>query len=679
MYASGQSTSLTRRLLPAVLVSACFLLLYTPATAQLLWPEAVDTVRVYAPRPGAEERLARRSGFATVIPLGMEVSGGRDLADLLDRACGVRVHRYGGLGSFSLARVRGSTPGQVSVCLDGVPIAGAADGLANLAILPVSQLERAELYRGPQTASFGGPPAAGILNLVTPEGLAVPLHLSAGAGSFGTAFARGQWGSGRRAHSILLSGQHRRTTGDFEYLDTGGTPHNTEDDRLRRRANNDSRQSSFLWKGRSGLPGLLSAEYTGQNTVHENGVAGPKSTPVEHVRYRTSRSRHQAGLTLRPAIAYRPWLELSGHAERIRDRYRNPDGELGLGSVDMDNRTREEGGRVSLSSRLLPLRQEARAAIEWRREVWVPTNRIRGTTGFERTRRHRTVSLEDRIAIGRLTVEGAYLWVRAADNYDGPVVWGREPEPGEERVQRHEGTTWGGRYDLGRGLVIKGNRGRMTRFPTFHELFGINGIQDGNPKLRPEKGAQWDLGLSWAPVRPWRLESVYFERLVEDQIYLLQNSQRTVKPDNLDRAWTRGVETSAYYTFRPGWGFACELSGNHTWQEAIDLGRSRTYRDKWIPNTPRHQSHASLWVRRGLWGVRWETSDTSSSYWHRYNKDDQKTPGGTIHDLTVERSLSGGRVRLRVEARNITDDRLEDIEGYPLPGRNYVMEVSWTP
>ena len=77
--------------------------------------------------------------------------------------------------------------------------------------------------------------------------------------------------------------------------------------------------------------------------------------------------------------------------------------------------------------------------------------------------------------------------------------------------------------------------------------------------------------------------------------------------------------------------------------------------------------------------MRWERSETSSSFWNRYNKEEQKTPGGTIHDMTVERSLSGGRVRLRLEARNLTDDRLEDIEGYPLPGRHYVAEVTCTP
>jgi len=662
-----------------ILLVITLISLHTPAGAQILWPDPADTVHVVAPRPGAEERLARRSGFATVIPLGIDVPGGRDLADLLDRACGVRVHRYGSSGSYSLVRVRGSTPGQVAVCLDGVPIAGAADGIANLAILPVSQLERAELYRGPQVASFGGPPAAGVLNLVTPGEIDVPLRLSAGGGSFGTSFLRGEWGARRGAHSVLLSAQHRRTDGDFEYLDTGGTPHNTDDDTLHRRANNDSRQSSLLWKVRSGIRGPIRVEYTGQHTIHENGVAGPKNIPVRHVRYETSRSRHQAGLTWRPGIRYRPWLELSGHTERIRDQYSNPYGELGLGSVDADNRTRGEGGRISLSSRLLPLRQEARLSLELRRETWVPHNRIRGTTGFERERRHRTVSLEDRIELGRLVVEGAYLWARAADNYDGPVVWGRPPEPGQERVQRYEGATWGGRFNLGRDLILRGNRGRMTRFPTFHELFGINGVQDGNPGLKPERGVQWDLGLSWAPGRPWRVEAVYFERMVEDQICLLQNSQRTVRPDNLDRAWTRGVENSAYLALKPGWGFFCELSGNYSWQEGIDRGRSPTYRGNWIPNTPRHQSHASLWVRRGPWGIRWERSETSSSFWHRYNREEQKTPGGTIHDLTLERSLLGGRVRLRLEGRNITDDRLEDIEGYPLPGRHYVAEVTWTP
>jgi outer membrane cobalamin receptor len=735
----------------------------TAARAQTLWPAPFDTVRVTAPRPRSPEP-PRRAVFATVVPLGDQAAAGRDLGDLLDRAAGVQVRRYGGLGSFSLAGVRGSSPGQVLVCLDGVPLASAADGFVDLARLPASSFAHAEVYRGAQVASFGGPSAAGVINLITPMAQATPWRLTLTGGSFGTRAARGQWGGVRGMLSAFLSGQLRRSRGDFRYLDRNGTLFGNEaDDRTVRRANNQFQDNALLGKvswriplsvagsdstrtagrdgaicltgaagatspagatgamgassstgatgpagaaGAAGATGVFRIEYTGQRFSRDGGVPGLESVQTRHVRFRSERTRHEvtmrgslpratpaakwraapaAGMratqeaSLRGVRPERPdagpaRVEAAAYLERVRDRFDNREGEVGLSKVSTDDRTREEGGYFAWTQPWPALAQEPRLRVDLRRERRLPFDQVRGEGGAARERRHRAVSLEDRVFLGPLTVEGSYRWVRAADNFGGFAAW-TEGSAAGGRVQRDEGPAFGLRLECGRGWVVKANRGHLARFPTFPELFGQNGVQEGNAALRPERGIQWDLGATWAPDRPWRGEVAYFESLVKDRIFLLQNSQRTVKAWNLDRAWVRGVEASGLVRV-PLPAAALELSGSSTWQEARDLGVSPVYYGKQLPNLPALESFLSASLLRGAWKARWDLSMRTSHFRDRYNAPGKRTAGSTTHDVSLERVLGRGIARVRLEMRNLLDERREDIDGFPLPGRSLIAEVS---
>ena len=276
-----QETRLVGVVRPALL----FLLLFCafPARAQRFWPDAVDTVQVVAQRVTPEEKMKARNPTAAVsyIPLGPEAPAGRDLGDLLDRSAGLHVHRYGGLGAFSLVGVRGSTPGQVRICLDGVPVSDAGEASVNLALLPVRFLDHAEIYRGPIAPSFGGPPAAGVIDLVTPRSPAVPLSLTVAGGSAGAREASGRWGAGKGPWNAFLSGEYRYTDGRYLYRSDNGTRFDPTDDRTLPRENNDSLDRAWLWKGSfapksTGGPdgSAVRLDYTGQFLSRENGVAG---------------------------------------------------------------------------------------------------------------------------------------------------------------------------------------------------------------------------------------------------------------------------------------------------------------------------------------------------------------------------------------------------------------------
>jgi outer membrane cobalamin receptor len=698
------SHSLIRRLAPWLLAILPLLSAAGPAGAQLTWPQPLDTIRVTAARPGWIERAASRCGSAAVIPLGGAVAADRDLGDLLDRTAGVHVHRYGGLGAFSLASVRGSSSGQVVVCLDGTPVGTSGDGTVNLALLPLASLDRAEVYRGAQTHSFGTAPAAGVINLVSPGALTAPLRLSLGMGSFGTSVAQGRWGGRSGAASMLLSGSVRQSHGDFSYLDRNGTIFaNSADDRIQRRTNNDFSDASLLWKGSYTPGGFRSAagsradlrlDYTGQAFRRDGGVPGTESVQTRHVRLRNGRTRHDLRGRLRllgPAAggldaaggtgaaggmnaaggadAGRAFAEAGIYRETSSERFENRLGEVGLAAAAADTRGDDRGIHLGGGARI-PLRQELRAFLDLRRESLRSTDLLRDAAGPRQVRHHRTFSLEDHAGFGPLELEGAYRWARAQDDFG--------QEGGARPLHLQEGATFGVRWEAAPGWVLKANRGLMARFPSFSELFGENGVQEGNPALHPERGIQWDAGVSWSAATAVRAEWTWFESLLRDRIVWLQNSQRTSKAENLERTWTRGLEASFYGQRGLPRDAGLELQSSLTWMEARDAGASPAFSGKHLPNLPGFEGYLSALLRRRRTSLRWELSLRSSSFRDRYNTASERSPASAVHDLSLEQAIRAGAWKARLTVRNLADKRIEDMDGFPLPGRTALMEVTWT-
>ena len=104
----------------------------------------LPTVMVDATRTRLDAR--RRMPTASVTELRANAPGRavEDVAELLQQSVGTRVVQYGGLGAFSTLSLRGASPGQVSIFLDGMPLTSAAHGVVSLGDLPSSVLDRVD-------------------------------------------------------------------------------------------------------------------------------------------------------------------------------------------------------------------------------------------------------------------------------------------------------------------------------------------------------------------------------------------------------------------------------------------------------------------------------------------------------------------------------------------------------
>jgi outer membrane receptor protein involved in Fe transport len=176
---------------------------------------ATTTVEVKA---GREELLETLSPGTVSVVYPDDTKGEfKSLPDLLDEVPGVYVRRVSGTGQYTTTSVRGSSPTEVNIYVDGVPFNLASEVAADLSTIPVNDVERVEVYRGTVPAQFSGAPIGGAINIVTKTPTSFSGSASAGVRSLGgrqfSLSANGPVAGGK----ILFSADEDRSRGNFNY------------------------------------------------------------------------------------------------------------------------------------------------------------------------------------------------------------------------------------------------------------------------------------------------------------------------------------------------------------------------------------------------------------------------------------------------------------------------------
>jgi hypothetical protein len=65
----------------------------------------------------------------------------------------------------------------------------------------------------------------------------------------------------------------------------------------------------------------------------------------------------------------------------------------------------------------------------------------------------------------------------------------------------------------------------------------------------------------------------------------------------------------------------------------------------------------------------------SAFYRDRYNSPGKRRGARTLQDIELGYALSRGRVELACAIQNATNQRADDVEGFPLPGRSLSFDL----
>lgn len=129
----------------------------------------VDTIVVTGAR--VTDLLRNIPNSTTVLDLGqIEAQNHANVLDLLRNAPGLQVTQPGGRGGVASVFIRGGEPNFTMVLVDGVRVNdpnNTRGGSFDFSTLNVSDIERIEIVRGPQSAVYGSDALAGVINVIT--------------------------------------------------------------------------------------------------------------------------------------------------------------------------------------------------------------------------------------------------------------------------------------------------------------------------------------------------------------------------------------------------------------------------------------------------------------------------------------------------------------------------------
>ena len=140
----------------------------------------------------------------------------RTLPELLNRAVGVDVTQNGGMGKSSSLFMRGTSSDHILVLIDGIKTGSVTLGTAPYEILPIDQIERVEISRGPNSSMYGSEAIGGVIQIFTRKGAQTEqpsISLDAGAGSYDTAQTNGVISGKWRDSWYSVSASHLTTQG----------------------------------------------------------------------------------------------------------------------------------------------------------------------------------------------------------------------------------------------------------------------------------------------------------------------------------------------------------------------------------------------------------------------------------------------------------------------------------
>lgn len=336
----------------------------------------IEHVTVVSASRQEELREALNTRVDVITRRRIEESGGQEsVGEVLRELPGVITLRGSETSSAAGEQIQGIDSRQVLVLLDGQPIVGARGikrgGVLNLDRQSTARLERVEVVKGAASALYGSDAIGGVINLITREpSTPFDAGLNLSGGNHGVIGARVD-AAFRRAATFGVFSAERHQHDGFDLtpstFDTTGAPYRRYDllGKLQRRFT-----PSFS------LMGAVTG-YHNETGGRSNGELGPQEDDIrDHALTMHGTAQWLAGR--QTSVEMRGYA--SAFSERADGRLAPPrstpltPGELDQRLVKLD----------ASASRPVGTRQLLQAGLEWSRDHYNGTNRVRDdVTGHE--------------------------------------------------------------------------------------------------------------------------------------------------------------------------------------------------------------------------------------------------------------------------------------------------------
>lgn len=142
-------------------------------------------------------------------------SQAQSLIELLSGQPGMHLAQSGGIGAQTSLFMRGTESDHTLILVDGVQITTGTGASGRLEIVPLDQIERIEIVRGPRSSIYGSEAIGGVLNIITQSEIDSGFsgNLSVTAGTQDTNNTNLGLQGGNDSTTLALNLSHRQTDG----------------------------------------------------------------------------------------------------------------------------------------------------------------------------------------------------------------------------------------------------------------------------------------------------------------------------------------------------------------------------------------------------------------------------------------------------------------------------------
>jgi len=619
------------RTLTVAIVAALASPLATAATATDA--RDLDTVLVTANR--SESTLGDTIVPAQVIDRAeIERTQARDVIELLRGRAGIQITSQGGPGKLSSVFMRGSESDHVLVLVDGVRIGSVTAGMAAFQDIPVDQIERIEIVRGPRSSLYGSEAIGGVIQIFTRRNTgAISPHARIGVGSHDLREASAGIGGRAGRGWFGVDAAFQRTDGIDACRGSGTLFQGCFTDEPDR---DGYRNRSLNLRGGVELAEGLTLEGNALHADAFNEYDGSYGNEAENV-------QQVAGgkLTYAPSEVVR----LTAQAGRSYDKSMSyqRDAATGtrsdLGHLD----TRRDTASLQADFGLAPT-QAFSLGFDWQ------SDNVDSRTAYAVTQRDNYATFAE--YQGRF---GAHR-LQASARYDD-----------NEQFGGHGTGSLGWGMDLDRGFRFNASVGTGFKAPTFNDLY-YPGSE--SPDLKPERSKSANVGLAqYADNWNWSIN--VFESRIDDLIVFVYPPPDYIGTGmNIEQARIRGAELT-FSTTLAGFDLSTELS--HV--DPRDRSDSANHGNLLAR---RARNSGRLDIDRSFGDFRVGTTLRGSGSRFDNPTNTVRVAGHGTLDLRAAWAFNPDWT-LEARATNVLDKDYETIAWYYQPGREYGLALRWSP
>lgn len=619
-----------------------------------------------------ERNLSEVSSYVNIVSeKEIRESNAKNCTDLLKNLEGVYMYDSSGVGTTGRVNMRGFWGGMSThqlVLIDGVPQNKGKDKLLDWDLIPLNNIERIEIVKGPNSALYGDNAMSGVINIITKEPSADDrAKVSGSYGSFNTQnYTVSASGGLFDRHGYYISASRKSTDGFRRYCDYENMHINGKLDLLLGDTHYLRLSSGYHDKKRGAFPWAI----TEAQVEEDRRQARPGSENDKEDAYKADVS----------ATYHKDFDESSEMEATSYYRYEDSKAFYTSGSTtDTTNEQLQEEDTYGLIFRLntnsgpFGIEQSITTGFDLERnefdyKEYEAPDQLRGAirSDYGITKDKIGPYIQDEVSLlnpVKLIAGLRYDWIEF-DFTD-------HKDPSGSKKKEMSGLTpkCGIVYTYKEFSNLYANYSQAFRSPTIGQMFAY-GIFS-NPDLNPEEATNYEVGVRHMFNDYLKLNLSLYWMELDNEIWYDPDAMQY---KNYGKTSHKGVETGAEFSFTK------MLSGFLNYSYARAKNESGEYRGRYLSNIPIHKGSLGMILDTG-YGLKANLNLTRVGYSYLDSANTDKLPEYTTLDINLRYEYK--RLSAYLSIDNLFDKKYNSY-GYksygtkyftPAPGRTFTLGV----